>query len=308
MWLYDAPSGVYKNHALSSQIREQVPRDAVFARYLEQERGYGKGKGASVTVTQVLQLPPAGRIAEQDSVPTGRAVIQTVQTAVSEWGFAIELTELEENLTHFDLRNKQQRMLRDQMKLTVDKMAADALKTSPVIGIPTSAAALTFDTDGTPSSTAASNLRIAHLRQAHDYFRQTLVAPTFSNGMYIGILSTRAARGIKSDPEYKDWFAPTTSQPFETGRLKDVEGFALFESNHQNALDDTIGTAGVCGQALLFGADAGFFATVMDPELRAGLTTDLGRKRLVGWVATMEAGLTWRNASQARVIRIDSDV
>lgn len=305
-WIFDAPSGVYKNHALSSQIREQVPRDAVFARYLEQERGYGKGKGAAVTITQVLQLPLADRVGELDNLPTGRAVIQTVQTAVSEWGFAIELTEFEENLTHFDLRNKQQRMLRDQMKLTVDKMSADALKTSPIIAIPTSATALTFETDGVPTATATSNLRIAHLRLIHDFFKQNLVAPPFSNGQYIGILSTRSARGIKNDPEYKDWLAPTMSAPFETGRLKDVEGFALFESNHQAALDDTIGTASVLGQCVFFGADAGFFATVMDPELRAGLTTDLGRKRLVGWVATMEAGLTWRNAAEARVIRVDS--
>jgi N4-gp56 family major capsid protein len=306
-WTYDAPAGVYKNHALSSQIREQAAADALFAQFLEPEQGYGKGKGASVTITRVLQLPLAGRVSELDNLPTGRAAVQVVQQAVSEWGFAIELTSFEEDLSHFDIRNKQQRMLRDQMSLTMDVMSADALKQTLVIGVAETAAALTMETGSTtPSATAAANLSIAHLRQLHDYMRQVLKCPKFRNNRYIGILSTRAARGIKNDPEFKDWLAPTGSGPFMDGMLRDVEGFQLYETNHAYALDDDIGTAGVCGEAVFFGADAGFFATVQDPELRAGLTTDLGRKRQIGWVGTIEAGLTWDLAATSRVIKIAS--
>jgi N4-gp56 family major capsid protein len=303
-WVFDAPSGVYKNHALSSQIREQAAADALFAQFLETERGYGKGKGASVTITRVLQLPLAGKVGELDNLPTGRAAIQTTSKAVSEWGFAIELTSFEEDLSHFDLRNKQQRMLRDQMALTMDKMCADALKTTPIVAAATSGAALTIETDGDLTATTVSNLTVAHLRQLHDYLRQTLKCPKFRNGRYIGILSTRAARGIKNDPEFKDWQAPTGSGPFMDGMLRDIEGFQLYETNHASALDDDVGTAGVCGEALFFGADAGFFATVSDPELRAGLSTDLGRKRQIGWVGTIEAGLTWEVAATARCILV----
>jgi len=301
-WTYDAPTGVYKNHALSSQIREEAAADVQFAQFLEPEQGYGKGKGASVTITRVLQLPLAGRVNELDNLPTGRAAVQTVQQAVAEWGFAVELTSFEEDLTHFDIRNKQQRMLRDQIKLTMDVMCADALKTTPILAAATSAAALTIETDGDLTATAVSNLTVAHLRQLHDYFRQNLKCPKFRNNRYIGILSTRAARGIKNDPEFKDWQAPTGSGPFMDGMLRDIEGFQLYETNHEFALDDDVGTAGVCGEAIFFGADAGFFATVEDPELRAGLTTDLGRKRQIGWVGTIEAGLTWDVAAQARCI------
>ncbi len=305
-WVFDAPTGVYKNHALSSQIREQAAAEALFAQFLEVEKGYGKGKGASVTITRVLQLPLAGKVSELDNLPTGRAAVQTKQQAVSEWGFAIELTSLEEDLTHFDLRNKQQRMLRDQIMLTMDVMCADALKTTPILATATSAAALTMETDGVESNQAAANLTVPHLRQLHDYLRQNLKCPKFRNGKYIGILSTRAARGIKNDPEFKDWQAPTGSGPFIDGMLRDIEGFQLYESNHAYALDDDIGAAGICGEAVFFGADAGFFATVSDPELRVGLSTDLGRKRQIGWVGTIEAGLTWEVAATARVIHLTS--
>ncbi len=305
-WVFDAPSGVYKNHALSSQIREEAAAEAQFAQFLEPEQGYGKGKGASVTITRVLQLPLAGKVTELDNLPTGRAAVQTVQKAVSEWGFAIELTSFEEDLTHFDIRNKQQRMLRDQITLTMDVMCADALKTTPIVMAAESPTALTIETDGDVSNQATSNLTVAHLRQVHDYMRQTLKCPKYKNNRYVAIVSTRAARGLKNDAEYKDWQAPTTSGPLMDGVLRDIEGFLLYETNHEFALDDDIGLAGVCGSAIFFGADAGFFATVEDPELRAGLTTDLGRKRQVGWVGTIEAGLTWDVAAQARVMYLTS--
>ena len=305
-WVFDAPSGVYKNHALSSQIREEVAADVQFPQFLEVEKGFGKGRGAQVTITRILQLAIAGPVGELDNLPTGRAAIQTVSKTVQEWGFAIELTSFEEDLSHFDIRNKQQRMLRDQMSLTMDKMCADALKTTSILAAATSTTALTIETDGLESNQATANLTIAHLRQMHDYFRQTLKCPKFRNNKYIGILSTRAARGIKNDPEFKDWMAPSTSAPMVDGLIRDVEGFQLYESNHDEALDDTIGLAGICGEAIFFGADAGFFATVSDPELRAGLSTDLGRKRQIGWVGTIEAGLTWDVAAQARVIHLTS--
>jgi N4-gp56 family major capsid protein len=305
-WIYDALDGVYKNHHLSSDIREQVAPDAIFAQFLDPVRGFGKGKGATVNIFRVLQLPLAGKVDELDNLPTGRAAVQQVSKTVSEWGFAIDMTSLEEDLTFFDIRNKQQRMLRDQMSLTMDVMSADALKTTPILATATSTTALTMETDGVESNQAISNLTVAHLRQLHDYFRQTLKCPKFRNNKYVGLLSTRAARGLKNDPEWKDWQAPTGSGPFMDGLIRDIEGFMLYESNHDFALDDTIGLAGICGEAVFFGADAGFFATVEDPELRAGLTTDLGRKRQLGWYGTIEAGLTWDVAATARTIHLTS--
>ena len=308
-WVFDAPTGVYKDHALSSKIREEAAADTLFSRFVSPERGYGKGKGQSVTITRVMQLPVAGKVSELDRLPTGRPAIDTVSKTVSEWGFAIETTEFEENLTHFDLRNKFQRMLRDQMRITMDKMVADALKSTPLkaVGTGTSGSPTTaFDNvtyTGSPTiatTTNTRNIQIADLREIHDRLRGDNKAPGYRNGKYVGILSTKAARGIKSDSEYKDWLSPTTAEPFISGRLKDVEGFALFECNNFDALDNSI-QGGNTGEALFFGDDGGFLATVQDPELRAGLPEDLGRFRKVGWVGTLEAGLTWTTQETARV-------
>lgn len=309
-WLFDAPTGVFRNHALSSDIREQSMKDVVFPQFASTEQGFGKGKGAAVTITRVFQLALAGRVSDVDRLPTGRPAVDTKQVAVSEWGFAIETTEFEKNLTHYDMMNKFQRMLKSQMQLTMDKMHADANRNgATVIGVPVSSSTLTIETvaAGGPATLAANaNLSIAHLRILHDRLKQNQIAPKFANGMYVGILTTRAARGIKNDPEYKDWAAPTENLIAGAARLKDVEGFALFETNHQEAMDDTLGTPGVCGEAHFFGEDHAFTAVVEDPELRADQPVDLGRMRKFGWVGTLEAGLVWDSAATNRVIVLKS--
>lgn len=304
-WVWSAPEGVYKNHALSSNIRKEAIADVRFMRFLRPEQGYGRGKGESVTITRILKLPLAGRVSELDRLPSGSPAISTKSLQVSEWGFKLEMTEFEKNLTHFDLTNQYQRLLRDQMSLTMDKMAADALKTTPYKYTPTSDGGV-FSTTGTAADTADANLSVADLRRIHDELHGTLKCPTFRGGKYVGILSTRAARGLKNDPEYKDWFAPNTSGPLTDGRLRDVENFALWETNHFDALANAIGANDVAGEAIFFGDDPGFLATIQEPELRAGIPEDLGRFRQVGWVGTLEAGLTWEQPTLARVIHLTS--
>ena len=304
-WVLDAPSGVYKNHALSSNIRKEAIADVQFMKFLRPESGYGKGKGENITITRILQLPLATRVSEQDRLPDGRPAIQTKSLTVSEWGFKIPMTEFEKNLTYFDLTNPFQSMLRDQMSLTMDKMCADALKTTLTKYIPLLAGSV-LDTDGTVTDTADKNLDVADLRRIHDELRG-LKVPAYRGGRYIGILSTRAARGIKNDPEYKDWIAPTSSEPLMSGKLKNIEGFDLYETNHADAMDDLVGASTTTGEAIFFGADAGFLAVIEQPELRAGvLSEDLGRFRELGWVGTIEAGLTWETAALSRVIHVTS--
>jgi N4-gp56 family major capsid protein len=308
-WAFDAPTGVYKNHALSSQIREAALENTVFAKFVEPERGFGKGKGENVTITRVAQLPIASKVSEIETLPSGRPVVDTVSVTVSEWGFKIELTEFEESLAHFDMRNKFQRMLRNQMTLTMDKMIATSFKQASAGVIKyhtTSATAGTFSTAGTFGGTASNNMTVAHLREIRDYLAGTLKLQPYRDGNYIGILSTKPARGLKNDSEYREWVSRSTMQPFVTGVLGTIEGITLIETNHYNALSTGIGSGGVTGEAIFFGADAGFLATVLDPELRVGLSEDLGRFRTIGWYGILDAGITWTTAANSHIVHFGS--
>lgn len=300
-WQFDAPTGTYRNFALSRDIRREAIADAQFMRFMRAENGYGKQKGESVTITRIMALPLATRVGEQDRLPSGRPAIETKQVSVSQWGFKIPVTEFEKNLSHFNIMDPFQSALRDQITLTMDKMAADALKLTPVKYVPLTTGG-TFTTNGTPAGVSDRNFGVQDLRRIHDQLHGDLKAPTYKNGKYVAILSTKAARGLKNDPEYKDWIAPTSSEPLMSGRLKDIEGFAIFETNHFDALDNTAGSSSTTGDAVFFGADAGGLVRVMDPEIRAGMPEELGTFREVGWVGTVEAFLVWERPSLARVI------
>ena len=304
-WQFDAPTGVYRNHALSTQIRREAIADTQFMKFMRAEPGFGKKKGESVTITRIMSLPHAQRVSETERLPSGRPAIETKTVSVSQWGFKIPMTEFETHLTHFNLMDPFQQALRDQINLTMDVMCADALKLTPVKYTPTSTGG-EFVTDGSADSLASRNLEVQDLRRIHDRFHGDLKCPRFKNGKYVGILSTRAARGLKNDPEYKDWLAPSTSDPLITGRLKDIEGFALFETNHIEAMADLVGSSTVCGEAIFFGADAGGLVRITDPEIRAGIPEELGTFREVGWVGSIEAFLTWERPSMARCIHLAS--
>lgn len=279
--------------------------DVQTMRYLRPEPGYGKRKGDTITITRVMQLPVAGMVNELDVLPQGRPAINTKSVTVSEWGFKVPTTEFERDLTSFDMTNQFQQMLRDQMSLTMDLMSTTALKTTPYVYTPQVGGGV-FSTNGSPGGTATANLAISDLRQIRDQLRKNK-APYFRSNDYVGILSTRAARGIKNDPEYKDWLAPSGNEPEIQGRMKDIEGFMLLETNNPYSFLDLIGASTVCGDAIFFGMDPGFLAVVNQPELRAGIPTDLGRFQEVGWVGTLQASITWDIASIARVIKLGSN-
>lgn len=304
-WVFDAPTGTYRNFTLSKELRRESLQDTQFMKFMRAEPGYGKQKGQSVTITRILQLPLATRVGETDRLPSGRPALETKQVSVSQWGFKIPMTEFEQNLGAFNLMNPFQQMLRDQIAVTMDKMAADALKLTPVKYVSQSTGG-TFSTNSTPAATSDRNLGVQDLRRIYDRLADDLKVPKYRNGKYVGILSTKAARGLKNDPEYKDWIAPTSSTPLMTGQLKDIEGFSLFESNHHNALSQLTGASTTTGEAMFFGADAGGLVRIMDPEIRAGQPEELGTFREVGWVGTLEAFLVWEKASLARAIHLSS--
>lgn len=304
-WQFDAPSGVYRNFALSDKIRKQALAKTLFFKYLNPEPGYGKKKGESVTITRILRLPLANRVNETDRLPGGRPPIETKTVRISEWGYKVPMTTWETDLTYYDLPSNIEAVLRDQIELTMDVMAADVFKLTPIKYVPTSTG-FNLTTNGTPSGTSDRNFSVSDLRAIHDYLAGDLKAPTMANGKYVGILSTQAARGIKNDPEYKDWLAPTTSQPLLDGQLKDIEGFTLFESNNfgyeRDALAKFAGASTTTGESVFFGADAAGLLEIQSPEIRMGVKEDLGRFYEVGWVGKLEGFHTWERASLARVV------
>lgn len=309
-WTFDAPTGTYKNHSMSSQLRFASIAQTKFMQFVRPEAGYGKKKGESITITRVSNIaePTTGKIAESQRIPEDEITLSTVAITVSEWGRSVPFTSLSEDLGKFDLQNAIQRKLRDQMSLVLDKAAAAAFKTAKVKAIPTGVSALTFDTDGTASTAATVNINMYHVEQIRDYMFSTLLIPTYEGDDYMCLISTKGKRGIVSDPAWENWQKYTDPSKKFNSEIGRIENIRFIEVNNTSALSGSLGTGSVLGEAIFFGEDAVAMAVAMDPELRVKLPEDYGRSQGVAWYGILEFGLVWdtANAGEAKVVHVAS--
>lgn len=311
-WNFDAEAGVFKNHLLSEKLRSAAIVDTKMMQFVVPEPGYGKKMGESITITRISNMsePTNGRISEQQRIPEDNIAMSTVAITVSEWGRSVPYTSLSDDLGKFNVNNIVQKELRKQMQLVMDRAAADAFTSSSVKvkAIPDGVSSLTFDTDGTASTTATVNLNVYHIEQIRDYMFSTLHVPTVEGDDYIGLVSTKAKRGLISDPAWEDWHKytdPASKFNSEIGRLENIR---FIEIGNTNALSGSLGSGGVLGEAVIFGEDAVVMAVAQDPELRAGMADDFGRKRSVAWYGILEFGVVWDSASagEARIVHVTS--
>lgn len=310
-WSYDAPSGTYKSHAMSQKLRQAAIAETKFMQFVNPEPGYGKKMGESITISRVsnLAVPSNGRLGEKQRIPEDDLVLSTISITVSEWGRSVPYTSLSEDLSKFDINNIIQKTLKDQMKLVLDNAAAAAFKTGKIKGVADGVSSLTVTTNGVAGATAAANLNVYHIEQIRDYMFATLNVPTFDGDNYIGLVSTKAKRGVMNDPAWEPWHKYTDPEAKFNSEIGRLENIRFIEINNSNALDGTIGTGGVAGEAVFFGADAVAMVSAQDPELRAAIPGDFGRSKAVAWYGILEFGQIWSdsaNPGEARVLHFTS--
>ncbi len=203
-WVSDGPSGVYKNHDLSSKLRMASIKEAKFMQFVKPEEGYGKKKGESVTITRVsnITVPSDDTLSEGQRVSEDTLSLSTQAITVAERGRAIPYTKLSVDLAHFDVANAIQKKLKDQLKLRMDISASVAFKDGQILAIPTGISETTFETDGAVSNSAASNLNMYHVESIRDYMYSTLNIAPYMDDDYMCVLITQAKRGLMRDPAW----------------------------------------------------------------------------------------------------------
>jgi len=280
-------------------------------RFSNPEPGYGKGMGDNVTITRVanVSVPTDDSLNENVRIPEDAFSLSTQAISVSERGRAIPYSSLSLDLSAFDLANAIQAKLRDQLSLSLDNAAAAAFKLGKVKAIPSAVSTTVFDTDGTPSTAAASNLNMYHVEQIRDYMYGTLNVRPYEGDDYVCLLSYKAKRGIFNDPNWRDWQKYTDPAKKYNGEVGRIENIRFVEVNNTSALSATKGTGSVLGEAVFFGEDAVRMAVVQDPELRAKESEDYGRSKGVAWYGVYGFGQVWSDSSsagEARVVHLTS--
>lgn len=310
-WVQDAPTGVFKNHKLSAAIRFAAIAETKFMQFTRPEPGYGKKMGESITITRVsnVTVPTSSVLTENVRIPEDELVLSTQAIVVAENGRAIPFTSFAADLSHLDLKGAIQRKLKDQMRLSLDNDAAASAKIGQIKAIPDGISSLVFDTDGVASTQATVNLNVFHVEQIRDFMFSTLNIEPAVGDDYIGLVATKAKRGIMNDPsweEFKKYTDPEAKFNSEVGRMENIR---FIEINNTAALSGSLGSGSVLGEGVFMGADALVMAVAEDPELRAKPADDFGRSNAVAWYGIYAFSQIWSdsaNAGEARLVHLTS--
>jgi N4-gp56 family major capsid protein len=308
-WTENLPgSSVYLNHVLSDQLYEGAFEKAEVINWVTPAGGFGKKKGESFNILTITgpDEPTSALLQENVRIPTDRVTMSGTTLTVAEFGRAIEHTNLFDELSKYDLKNRIQKRLREVMRLSLDYHSGLKFKDAKHCYTATSVNAGTTDTDGTHSVAAAAALSVFHCQAIRDLLYGTLKAPFFGDGdTYISLASWPAMRGLRSDPQWKEWYTLGHPEKLEKGEVGQIESIRFIETNHDTVLKNVVVSGITLGEALFFGDEAVAFIEAQSPELRIKVGDDYGRQQGVAWYGVLQWGLfhPTANAREARVVR-----
>lgn len=291
-----------------------------FRQFVSVETAFGKNKGESVQIYRAGNTDEesaADAINELDRIPTISMAVSPRLITVNEYGRAIPFTGKVETLAEVDVEsNVYLKGLRNHMAKTIDRQVASAFKSSDLMAIPILATnTITWDVDGTPSTAATSNINAKLLKDIIDAMKTGEFGantgrpiPFYDGESYVAIATTRFLRGLKDDADYEvaaKYAHPEDLYLGEVGRFYNVR---FIETNHFAALDNSVGTGGVLGEAVIFGEDPVREVVAIPEEIRAKLPEDYGRDKGLAWYAMLGWGRVWDFSTdgEEHIVRVTS--
>lgn len=314
-WNYDAAAGVYKSHKLSGDLLKLAALKWKFVPFTKKIPAFGRRQGETITMPYYKPIaePTSAQLEEQTRIPIDQLTMGTYSITIKEWGRGVEFTSLAQDLSLLDPENGAQKALMDQMNQCMDTAAAAAFMgtNAKICAIPTSLTGITWDTDGTPSTTATVNLTKDHMGLIRDYLANTIHAPFYEGDHYIGLFATKALRGLKDDRVIQAFnLYLQKGDLLYRGEIGMVESIRLIEVNHENALSNGVGSGSVLGEGVVFGESAVGRVEIEYPHLRVdpNYQADFGRRKAVVWYGTVAFDVMFQSATdrEARIIKVVS--
>lgn len=236
-----------------------------------------------------LTDPTTAKLTETTRIPIYNITWGSRQIQLYEWGGGLRVTNFARQLGAFHQDNVFQGLLQRQMERAMDSavgndgiMHADA----KVIAIPTSATSITFETDGTVSTAAASAMTFDHFGIVADYLAGDIHCPPFVGEDYIFVTARKNTRGLKRDSLWQAvHLYLQKGDLFFKGECGKAENIRCVEVHRETALSNTSGTTGLIGEGAFLGDQAVARVEVQTPEVifDPNFQSDFGRIQAAAW-------------------------
>lgn len=317
-WTYDSDVGVYKNHTMSNELLLQSVGACKVVPFTKPIKGVGKfkNKGETVNLPILKELPNpiTAQLEEGTRIPIDKLELGNRAITLAEWGRGAEYTNLAQQLGKFDPADYLQKALMRQMTRELDRAGAAAFKSTDVkiIFSPTSLTGGTFDTDGTPSTTALVNLTFDHMGVLADYLAGDIHCPPFEGDDFIMLSCRKNTRGLKQDTLWQQvHMYLQKGDLFFKGEVGKAENIRCVEVHREEAFANSASSScTVMGEGVVFGDEAVGYVEAESPRLHASpnYQNDFGRTKAIAWYGIYVYASIWDTSAdgEAKIIRIDS--
>lgn len=238
---------------------------------------------------QELTDPASAKLTETTRIPIYNITWGSRQIQLFEWGGGMRVTQFARQLGAFHQDNVFQGLLRRQMERAIDTaVARDGIFTTDakVIAIPTGAASITFETDGTVSTAAASAMTFDHFGIVADYMAGDVHMPPFVGEDYIFVTARKNTRAVKRDSLWQSiHLYLQRGDLFFKGEMGKAENIRVIEVHRENAISNTSGTTGVIAEGAFLGDQAIARVEIQTPEVLfdPNFQSDFGRIQAAAW-------------------------
>lgn len=275
----------------------------------------GKKKGDIFTWDVFSDVATAGgNLVETNTMPETNFTITQGTLTISEAGNSVPYSGKLDNLSKFPVMELIQKVLKNDAVKSFDRLAWYQFNQTPLRAIPTGGtdtAAISLYTNGTVTGTNSIAFNNSHAKAIVDTMKERNI-PAYIGDDYYALAWPTTLRTFKNNLETIHQYSETGFKLIMNGEIGRYENVRYVEQTNiakgisTDGLTGTPWTAGDSDWIFFFGNDTVAEAIAVPEEMRGKIPSDYGRSKGVAWYYLGGFGIVHTLASNARIVKWDS--
>lgn len=317
LWVTNSLGGYMSSYNLSKTLRSAVQPECKFRQFCDakDETMNSLHSGAEYHWNVYSDIATQGTtLVETNTMPESNFTILQGTLTITEYGNSVPYTGKLDNLSEQPVKDIINKVLKNDAKKAFDfgahaQFNATALRVVPASS-GTSTIALTLTTNGTCTGTNTIAMQKEHVKLISDLMKERNI-PAFTGDDYVSIARPSTLRKFKNDLEALHIYVDKGFDMVLNGEAGRYEAIRFVEQT--NVLKGVSNNGTAWGTALsdwayFFGADTVTEAIAVPEEMRGKIPSDYGRSKGVAWYYLGGFGIVHTLASNARIVKWDSQV
>jgi N4-gp56 family major capsid protein len=317
VWAVNSLGGFMYSRQLSNVLRMAVQPLVKFRQFADVRDAsqQGKKKGDIFTWDVFSDVATAGgNLVETNTMPETNFTITQGTLTISEAGNSVPYSGKLDNLSKFPVMELIQKVLKNDAVKSFDRLAWYQFNQTPLRVIPTAGtdtAAISLFTNGTVTGTNQIAFNNSHAKAIVDTMKERNI-PAYIGDDYYALAWPTTLRTFKNNLETIHQYSETGFKLIMNGEIGRYENVRYVEQTNivkGNSTDGLNGTAWAGGDSdwiFFFGNDTVAEAIAVPEEMRGKIPSDYGRSKGVAWYYLGGFGIVHTLASNARIVKWDS--